>query len=944
MLVFTAALACLPTLFASPPAGWIALAQEESSASTPAQTRSDGLRLLRVEIATAALELSELGSAQKALDRCDAAAGELIKRLPDEASTDDMAVWVQVASALSDVHTRAVAAGATASKDLKATWERLEKLSPTVADGESAASGERIDQEIRRNARVGNFDFILQVGSRAVPGVVSALDSASRDHYADPRQDPLYMLMKIDPVAADQYVGELLKEGPPSLFWELRFARAIELADPFAPLSTWKSNTRLGDETRLVHLAKVCDQLLPKPELTGALAKAMLPFTQHRSFTRGMRALLDDDLEAGRAWHPFIPKWFTTSPAQEDLRGLLVRAISSPNAGTAIDELRHFAGNDGLYEAVLGATPMVREDGHLWLKPRAVYLVNEESYNRDVRSVGWTPSYGPEESAFLEALLTDKNANVRADTLKNLKDIEPIKVPVELPAWPEYGIDSETETQYVFPIKLSDAALTQLVMDLDERNYRYILRLASTLPHDSVRSLIIAFDQKSEAEADLMVGNLIQFLDWTGRPKECVNVAAALLDDSRLDRFLASRDVRSSLGHAYRTPEGLVAVTEWALASENLNLCLNLAFDGQSARRQLAALPGPLWAQLVSLVYRDGIPAYSLNDLPVRVNVLAAGRSDNQARLAAVELAASNPGVNVSSMFGLLLGPPPSDEGAAAPALLRLLSEGEWADSLSTQHWPLDRDMKELLGQYSRSLREEISRDLLSSGASDMQLAQVFHRLNGTIPITPEIVEFAITHTDRLRTDISLVDAVIHWTASHPSPDRIAWIGPLMGDLRFGMTALKAAETLRDPALLPHLAKIVDGPASSPLYEKAVYALKGYLSDEGAELLLTAARKTSSEETRTWCLEHVERIAALQDAEDRWATRRVKQATRDVTVSRLMGLLGDADPAVRIEAIKGLGTWEAVEAMPELIGFLKDPKPEVAAAARATLDRLNQER
>jgi HEAT repeat protein len=57
-----------------------------------------------------------------------------------------------------------------------------------------------------------------------------------------------------------------------------------------------------------------------------------------------------------------------------------------------------------------------------------------------------------------------------------------------------------------------------------------------------------------------------------------------------------------------------------------------------------------------------------------------------------------------------------------------------------------------------------------------------------------------------------------------------------------------------------------------------------------------------------------------------------------------MGLLGDADPAVRIEAIKGLGTWEAVEAMPELIGFLKDPKPEVAAAARATLDRLNQER
>ena len=119
-------------------------------------------------------------------------------------------------------------------------------------------------------------------------------------------------------------------------------------------------------------------------------------------------------------------------------------------------------------------------------------------------------------------------------------------------------------------------------------------------------------------------------------------------------------------------------------------------------------------------------------------------------------------------------------------------------------------------------------------------------------------------------------------------------------------------------------------------------ATAGFLTDESAEILLFAASVAPEPSQRAWCLATLESMREYHLAKDYWSMRRAIDRSRDAAVTELFELLEDDSNAIRVQAIRALATFEAVEALPRLIRLLKDSDETVRAAAVLALGRLNR--
>ena len=113
------------------------------------------------------------------------------------------------------------------------------------------------------------------------------------------------------------------------------------------------------------------------------------------------------------------------------------------------------------------------------------------------------------------------------------------------------------------------------------------------------------------------------------------------------------------------------------------------------------------------------------------------------------------------------------------------------------------------------------------------------------------------------------------------------------------------------------------------------------MNDDAAELLLKAAAWAADDGGRQACLDGLESIRTFQDAQERWAQRRVKAKDREDVVAELVKMLDDPDIVIQVEAIRSLGTFKAAEQMPRLIRLLKHERLEIREAARQALDVLH---
>lgn len=83
-------------------------------------------------------------------------------------------------------------------------------------------------------------------------------------------------------------------------------------------------------------------------------------------------------------------------------------------------------------------------------------------------------------------------------------------------------------------------------------------------------------------------------------------------------------------------------------------------------------------------------------------------------------------------------------------------------------------------------------------------------------------------------------------------------------------------------------------------------------------------------------------LTYLRDASTSFTSGRSGIGSREDAIAEVLTLLDDVDPEVRKEAIRGLGTLSAVEALPRLIRIVGSGTADEKAAARETLGHLNR--
>lgn len=165
----------------------------------------------------------------------------------------------------------------------------------------------------------------------------------------------------------------------------------------------------------------------------------------------------------------------------------------------------------------------------------------------------------------------------------------------------------------------------------------------------------------------------------------------------------------------------------------------------------------------------------------------------------------------------------------------------------------------------------------------------------------------------------------------------------------YASTAVQTIADLRDPNLLPLLAHVLETRRGEPEWistwnKVAQEVLPSFLTDESAELLLEAATWTTDAKVRQACLDALESMRGYFLARDYWTRRKELASSKDAAIAKLLLLVDDQNATVRAEAARALGTFEALSAIPQLIELLKDPAPEVVAAASEALARLNAEK
>lgn len=943
-IVTTLLLASAPDGTPMPPPLGSQIEEKQSGAQSPEakaqavkdQKWADLLHTTESAIAQIELTLTQVSRPKATLMLSDSLCLTVNRALRRERDEGRNAKMADLGRRLLDMRAAALAAGGKPEKANEARWVELAKLVGPKAAQSSPPAARSIDVEIERNARLGNSSFVIQLGKRAVPGLLAALEDRA-DHFPKATRDPLYMLMKIDPLAADAYLGRHKVTDGHNVFWDLGFANALSAAMPFHSEAAWPSGKTANGETTLVHTLAHCDRLLSEPQLETQLGRALVPVARRGQCTDAMLSAMmrhvdrDEDLPIG------VLAWARPLSTHPRVRPVLLRAMQSDNAelvNRATNALRYSPTNEGLYATILAGPQELRMNGVNWLASR---MVNPEPGVE----VSWRVDYGPTEADFVDALLRDTDWKIRMRTLEMLEQVDLGRSRYSLGSWPEFGIPEDSVESAVPPIPLRDETLRALTTD-ESTGVRFELayHASSLLTGPQMLEAIGTFRSDPDEKVRERALKSLKALDWAARPNECIALVNEMTNsDSAFDRLkiLQTDDKILAL---LRSQGGLEAAARWAIDRDHADLTHFVTSNNGNWLPQLQALPTPLWTGLVAHIL-ELKPSKNVSFSQNSKLAFAHLRTDQASRSAAIHLAATRKGLSALTLYGLVSGEAVPENDELAVAIVAMLGAKEWHPSLGTDSGPLASDMKKVLAQYTPAFRERIADQLVAdAGMAPEKVSRCFRGIEN-LPITSNVVAYAKARTKDLQHPGSLVITVLKHMSVQTENVDIEWIKEISREPYFAKSGLEAVGKIRDESFLSLLSEIIEGPVNSPSFEPAVLALLPFLTDEVAPLLLLAARKTGSETLGAACIRQVEKITALQEAEARLATRQLSQSTREATVSKLMVLLTEEDDSIRIEAIRGLGTWEAVEAMPELIGLLKDTNKEVSAAARATLALLN---
>jgi len=783
----------------------------------------------------------------------------------------------------------------------------------------STENQDKVDQAVQVAIETGNADFLRQLGKRAVPGLVAAVRE-DPDTLPYLGKDAFFFLAAIDPLAASSLAGESIDQA--GFFWKKRVMRTIDQTDLFQRPDVWT----VGTPQRFLAdgLLKTLEKYVADPDIGNEVLGELQPFVPH-ALTPALREALAAALRSEDPVRRTTAKGVAS--AVDSLRPLfeeLLREGDPDLRAFAALRLSNFADASVLLDRAGDPEPKVRQQVATWLSKY------ESKWDARAR-------------AALARLVLDADPSVQTGALTILERMPALERSFQAPADDLIEPNNPVSARRDVHAQPLPAEIYRSLVEAKDRDVRQRLAgIASHLPGPLALELLarLARDPDQEvAESSLSYGLLrdMCFED----PAGALGVFTGLLENPALPRSRTLGNLRSRFTDLARTRSGLAAFLRWALSRNEDDLVGAIGLSSS----QIQSLPPDLVREYAARLFRLG-PNIVWQFLSPRMRLL----SPEQARA-----------------FRPLAADPEQH------AVLRLLAAGAYLQQgLPDEAWmedaraifmdPFWRGAPGEPWAWVPSVVEEIFRILPSDQRNELVFQVVGDPTLWVEFFTKAIEEFdpaglraaEITKTilerwfepsESSAEQVSLVQVVaeaFHAMGRNPTlADRELLVRTIRGGrYEYARAALQAIGRMRDPSYLSVLEQALVESNDSAVQTWAAEALMEYLSEDAAELLLLAAAKTQNAELRDKCLAHLEKIREYQDAKERWATRKAKAQTREQVIAELVRLLDAKDTAKRVAAIRGLATWEAVEAMPRLIQLLSEK--EVAAAAREALDRLNQ--
>ena len=822
---------------------------------------------------------------------------------------------------------------------LRAGAEEAARLDQADPDRAEDAAADPLLERIREGLRVGSERIVQRdLGTAAIPDLERLLREDLGSYAHDYRMDPLWHLVKLAEVQAARTILELFDQG--GYFWHRRIIRAMREARILRNSGSWEYvNERTPPLCREPQWLDVLELLIRDPESTRDCWSMVNDVAERDALTPGLQQALIEALGRGDAdlvnqcLQALDLCWGT-----ESSRPVLEVMLHHPHPPARAFAAARLASHPDI-GALRGCAQHPDPEVRRWLAEALAKL-----------GPGYQVRYGQDSRAIKQSIgLSREVRSGDAHLLRLLlRDSDPAVFRAAVATAVEHGLGATLGLHDFLAIARKDDELArENLADLKHPDRSVMKEVMTLLARDSSEAVISAVDLRLsnvnwEADADTWLPIFMERWGHAGHPLyEAVN--------SRVEKWI--------LEHALRHPDAAAVLVPWALERDDDRLIR--AFYEPGGGRALGHWahlePDVLAPAMLKLASLDREATLVLSGL---LQQAMPGPAD--ALLSVACDAAAPLHVRLEAFWALTpglapgAGPTPAGvpiEGPFREALDQCLRDPGLGDPYQQGYTdPLRRLWRGMPEALSDPMLLEILRDRGIGDRLAYYVAKV-HREH----YASELYEWhqigAIL--DRWygpgREFSRVVRKALGDLGSYPeqAPRELLIEAVRVPD--YTEVAIESMARIHDPAFVDSLGACLHSPDwiegeadRTEVQTAAVEALATYLSDEAAAHLLAGLEIPTCEAVRESCLGGLQEIRRYQEEKERWEARFTGAEARERGVARLMAMLEDGDEAIRVEAVRALGTFGAVEAMPRLIELLRSDSEALRGAVREALDRLNR--
>ena len=797
-----------------------------------------------------------------------------------------------------------------------------ESLSRSSANGDPG--GDKIFAIVSQALSRGDMSLSSSLGDRAVPPLVTAVESSLED-FPQFSNDALHHLHVVNSARAAELVARNWSKG--GSIWKARVLRLLKSArvfveGPVGPfeVALWRDAVSPSQPPtfQVPRWFDVLEILLSDPATRREALQLASGLPERNALTPGMQRILSAMCaEPSTPLVKEVMTLLTGARGRPCVQPILEAMLASPDAKArefAVNMLHAFERSPGLLANVDHRDPYVRAGVATMLRGHYV-TTPQYPFNSTTSFVAIVPN--ADERALLTKLATDADANVRAEAART---IATLTQPLESGVYERLARDPES--------KVRVAVLEAEALPSTQR-----ASLALGLAGDTDATVLRSLDDQL---CELARGSAAQ----SPIPIEWLPVLRARRANPVAELDAYGDGPRAIYGRMSMSPEGMSQLLEWAAAPGG-DRPTDPIVDRLGAlltRNETMAIPvdGATWAAAFRRLTGRGEYAYA-----TFARFLSREESrPTQEFLTVAEDATLLPFSRISALTVAAKGP----GSRVVQLVMDVLRSPNWGDSVQS------KTTRDLLARIVTDLDAESRGRLLDAVLADRKVPKML-----ALPILNTAAGRGLSQAQAeaiLKAWLDDVDArlatdhALRTVARGPRAAQGEWLTLAAHRGHLCATAFELIGDLRDPSYTDLLRQALTGSfemeGPSPDYRAAALnALTRYFDQRAADIILEVAGSTANAALREDCFKALETLRKYEAEKGRVQKDRVTRAAVETAVQELVTMLDDADPAFRVQALRGLATLGAVDQMPAIVRRLKDADERVRKAAEAALDALN---